>query len=233
MTTRYYEPVGIDLKLWADPKDFVQAELENELSAVEEIQTLSDNARTYLSGPDGLEAYDASLEIQRVRAANLVDFFDYSNTMINLNVKDGAWFTPVAVQAACGEEVGHEAILTIDGQTNTYWQHSANEAHEITWQLRDYTKRMAKLEVRIGSSSRNLLTDIDIYIADSIDGLDSPTNLVVSGVNLTTPNSWEEIDFVSKQNGRYIRFTGFGSQHAANEVRIQEVRAWVTTIQYN
>ncbi|MCP4878342.1 MAG: hypothetical protein GY896_23050 [Gammaproteobacteria bacterium] len=236
MAKRFYEPVSGDLVLWSDPAQFEKTQLEAELALVEQYQGYDDTVRTIIatcSGFDNLQAFDDDLTAKRTRLKDLIDFFDYSNTPLALNVKDGAWFTPIAVQGKCGEEVGHEAILTIDGSNTTYWEHAVGEAHQITWQLRDYRKRIGKLQVRIASSDRNLLTGIDIYIADNVDGLDSPGNLIKSGVNLVVPNSWEEIPFISKGNGQYIRFTGFGSQHASNEVRIQEIQAWVVTVEYD
>ncbi len=235
MGTRYYEPVSGDLKLWSDPATFVRADLEDELAAIEEIMALSDDARAILAGSEGLlAAYDQRLEDIKERLANLIDFFDYSNTPVTLNVKDGAWYTPVAVQSFCGEDIGQEAILTIDGQTNTYWQHDVDEQHNIVWQLRDYTKRIAKLEVRVGGSGRNLLTGLDVYIANTIDGLASTGNRVIEGGSLVVPNSWEELSWgPSKANGQYIRFADFQSQHANNYVRIQEIRAWVVTVEYD
>ncbi len=234
MPTRYYEPIAGDLKLWADPATYVRADLEDELAAIEEIMALSDDARIILAGGEAfLDAYDQNLEDMRERVANLVDFFDYSNTVVNLNVKDGAWYTPVAVESFCGEDVGREAIFTIDGQTNTYWEHDVDEQHDIIWQLRDYTKRIAKLQVRVGSSSRNLLTGLDVYIANTIDGLTSTGNRVIENGSLVVPNSWEELSWgPSKQNGQYIRFADFQSQHPDNYIRIQEIQAWVVTVEY-
>ncbi len=233
MVTRYYEPVADDLKLWADPAVFVRADLEDELAATEEIMALSDDARTLLAGPGGLEAYDESLELNKERLSNLIDFFDYSNTVLNLNVKDGAWFTPVAIESVCGEDTGQEAILTIDGQTNTYWEHDVDEQHNIIWQLRDYTKRIVKLQVRVGGSGRNLLTGLDVHIADNVADLSNVGSRVIENGSLTVPNSWEELTWgPSKKNGKYIKFADFQSQHANNYVRIQEIQAWVTTVEY-
>ncbi|MCP4900200.1 MAG: hypothetical protein GY906_24780 [bacterium] len=234
---RFYEPTAGDLTLWTDPNLFVKTNLEAELAVIEELRGLSNETRTFVALSQrypSLETYDEfHLDASRTRLKNLIDFFDYDNEPLNLNVKEGAWFTPLWVEDFCGEEVGDEAALSIDGQNNTWWQHNVDHAHEITWRLRDYKKRMSKMEVRVQSSSRHKLTDVDIYIADTVAGLTNPNNLVLSGVNLILTNAWEEIDFGSKRNGQYIRFTGFGSQHGNNEVRIADVRMRVVTVEYD
>ncbi len=236
MATRYYEPSSIDLRLWSDPALFVKADLEAELVVIEQYRGYDDTVRGIIaqcSGFDDLQAFDDNLTAQRTRLKDLIDFFDYSNVMVNLNTKDGAWFTPDAVEAVCGEETGHEAILTIDGETATYWEHTDDEEHHITWELRDYIKRIQKLQVRIGSSTRNLLTDLDIYASGTLSEIDNINNRIFTGINFTVNNTWEELVLISKKNIRYIKFVGFGSQHASNEVRIQEIQAWVTTVEYD
>ncbi len=237
MTERLYQRNDVAVPpiiiLWETSRDLTEEEFDQIISDGEEVLALSDDAYNAV----GAHCLDfptrEELQDQVDDAKDRLDYFSYEKRDHVLVVADGGWFTPIAVESVCGEEAGHEAILSIDGQNNTYWEHTADEAHDIIWQLRDYTKTIDKLEVRIGSSSRNLLTGIDIYIANLVDGLDSPNNLVASGVDLVSPNSWEEIDFVGRKTGQYIRFTGFGSQHASNEVRIQEIRAWVGTTPLN
>lgn len=236
MARRFYEPVNGDLQLWSDPNIFVEAELQEQLDIIEEYRALSYEAREELAprlNYTSVEEFDDDLDDQRERLSNLLDFFNYEDDSLTITIKDGAWFTPIAVQAVCGEEVDHEAILSIDGFNNTYWEHRTDEAHEITWQLRDYNKRIAGLEVRLGNNIRTQLTNLDVYVSKKISGLTKPENLVATGVNLTTPDAWNQISFSHKAMGKYIRFTGFGSVHSGNVVRIQEVRAWVVTIEYN
>ncbi|MCP4900882.1 MAG: hypothetical protein GY906_28275, partial [bacterium] len=219
MATRYYEPSSGDIVLWSDPALFVKADLEAELVPIEQYQSYDDTIRTILAqclGFEDLQDFDDDLTAKRTRLKDLIDFFDYSNVMVNLNTKDGAWFTPDAVEDVCGEEVSHEADLTIDGQTNTYWEHADDEEHHITWELRDYMKRIQKLQVRIGSSDRNLLTDLDIYASGTLAEIDNINNRIFTGINFTTNNTWEELVLISKKNIRYIKFVGFGSQHASN-----------------
>ncbi|MCP4895787.1 MAG: hypothetical protein GY906_02335, partial [bacterium] len=63
--------------------------------------------------------------------------------------------------------------------------------------------------------------------------IDNINNRIFTGINFTTNNTWEELVLISKKNIRYIKFVGFGSQHASNGVRIQEIQAWVTTVEYD
>jgi len=249
MAKRYYEPISGDLTLWKDPSIFVKEDLEADLSVIEEIQALSPEARSlyaqyhtmntlsYFVDLDSIDIsdFDDFLDELRTRLKNLIDFFDYNSTILNLNVKDGAWFTPEAVESVCGEDTGYPATNTIDGNTATYWEHDVNEQHNIIWRIRDYKKRISKIRVRVGSSSRNRLNGLDVYFSSTIDGLTNPSNRFITDAALATPNAWVEIEFdgSSKANGLYMKFADFQSDNPNNYVRIQEVQVWVTTIEYN
>lgn len=235
MAKRFYEPVSGDLTLWADPRSFVKADLEAEVLDLEVIINEDDIVREKLgncAGYQDLEDYDDYLNEQWSMKKDQIDFFDYLNTTLELTVKDGKWFTPDSVYSVCGADVGYPADNTIDGDTATYWEHDVNEQHEIIWQLRSYKKRMSKINLRIGSSSRNLLTGLDIYIADNVGGLYSVNNKVASGLSFSVANTWEEIEFPNA-NGKYIRFANFGSSNVDNWVRIQEIEIWVKTVEYD
>ena len=106
---------------------------------------------------------------------------------------------------------------------------TVDEQHEVILKLRDYPKKVEKIQIRRGANSRSALTNLDIYVAGSLSGLNNPDNLAISGVNLTVDADWNEIVFTKKQTGRYIKLTGFGSLHADNHARIREIQAWVTT----
>lgn len=233
---RFYEPVGGDLTLWADPKDFVKADLEAEVVELEFLMAQGDPVRERLgscSGFQTLEAYDAYLFTEWSRKKDIIDFFDYSNTTLELTVKDGEWFLPEAIEAICGEEIGFEGSKMIDDDWATYWQHDDNEAHEVDLRVRDYKKRMTKIRIRRSANPRSALNNLDVYVADNILQLDNPANLAATGVSISTDNDWNEIVFSSSKRGKYIRLTGFGSAHATNEVRIREIEAWVVTVEYD
>ncbi len=237
--TIYYQrrdlEVPPEINIWGDTSTLTAVELQDEVDAYGDIQALDDDAITILieGTPLTVEMYREMIQQEIDQRKDLIDFFDYEKTDVVLSVADADWFTPVSVEDFCGEEVGHEAVLTIDELNNTYWQHDTDHEHEITWKLREYKKRISKLQVRVGSSSRNLLTDVDVYIADDVALLGTPGALVTT-FDLTVPNSWEEVTWgPGKKNGRWIRFAGFKSQHANNEVRIQEVQMRVVTVEYD
>ncbi len=232
MAQRLYQPVSGDLVLWADPETFIQADLEGELSVIEELIALSDAARTSLAGPGGLEAYDASLDIIRSRLKDILDFFDYPTRIADFDVADGDWFIPVAIEDKCGEESGQEAVNAIDGNTTTFWQHNTDEEHQITFQLRDYSKRASKVRLYRGTNPRSALTNLTIQMANSIGGLSSPSNEAVTGASISVDDAWNEIEFTTEQIGKFVRLTGFDSLNANNQVRIREIEVWVETQQY-
>lgn len=236
MAIRLYEPVDIDLKLWADPKTFVKADLEVEVVELEFLIDQEDPVRLRLGNCAGfqtLEEYDAYLDSEWSRKKDIIDFFDYDTKVVNLTVKNGEWFSPILIEDVCGERVGNEAIYSIDGDTGTFWQDDTNEEHQITFKLREYSKRISKIRLWLDSNVRSQLTDITIQAANSVPGLDNPSNEAITGVNVSTPDAWNEIDFTTEQIGKFIRLTGFGSLNAVNQVRIREIEAWVETQMYD
>lgn len=236
MAQRFYQPVGDDLKLWADPKDFVKSDLEEEVLELEFLMSQGDVVREKLGNCAGfatLEAYDAYLYSEWSRKKDIIDFFDYSDTALNLTVKDGMWMTPDSVEDVCGERVGNEALYSIDGDTGTFWQDDTNEAHQITFNLRGYAKKVAKVRIYRGTNARSALDNLTIQIANSIPGLDIPANEAITGASISTDDAWNEIEFTTKQIGKIMRLTGFGSLNALNETRIREIEFWVETVEYD
>lgn len=236
MAIRLYEPVGIDIKLWSDPRIFEMAVLEAEVVDLDFLIAQDDPVRLRLGQCKGfqtLEEYDDYLDSEWGMRRDLIDFFDYDTKVVNITSKNGAWFLPIGVESFCGEEVGREAIYAIDGSQSTFWQHEDNEAHEIIFKLRDYKKRVEKIRIYRGSNARSALNNLDIYVANSIGGLDDPQNLAIADASIDIDDDWNEIVFSTKQRGRYIRLTGFGSENNSNESRIRELEAWVTTFEYD
>lgn len=236
MAQRLYELVSGDLKLWADPKNFVKADLEDEVADLEFLMAQSDLVREKLGNCAGfatLEAYDAYLDIEWSRKKDIIDYFDYSDRVVTLDVQDGAWFSPESIVDVCGERVGNEAIYSIDGDTGTFWQDDTDEPHQITFNLRDYAKKISKARIYRGANARSALDNLTIQVANSIPGLDNPANEAVTGVSISTDDAWNEIEFTTKQIGEIIRLTDFGSANALNESRIREIEFWVETQLYD
>lgn len=242
MAVRIYETVnaGADLKLWADPRTDAKTDLETEATTVEELQALSDNAKQYLIDNyvlgviNDVDQFDADLRARRDRAKDLVDYFDYEIVNRTLESRDGAWMTPEAVEAFCGEETGSEATRMIDGLNSTWWEHIANEAHQVDLRLRDYRKRGKKIRIRHGTNPREKLDNLTVYFANTLGGLDDAENRVIDNISpVWTEDAWNEFDFDFEQVGQYVRLTGFGSAQASNYVRIREIDVWVETQQYD
>ncbi len=238
MVQRYYErkdgQIPPKMKLWADPAEYVEADLQAIIDAREPLLALDDASLALVAPIQGGTVDDLRAAWQQDvdTAHDILDFFDYEKTTINLSVADGAWFTPEAVEMVCGEEVGNEAALMIDGNNTTYWQHDADEAHQVDLRLRNYSKKMTGLRIRRQTNERSALNNLDIYVASSLGGLDNPEQLAISGVTLSVDNDWNEIVFPSPARGKYIRLSGFGSAHAGNEVRIREIEARVIVHEY-
>ena len=239
MAVRYYEPksAGAELQPQADPKVFVKADLEAELAEILILQGFDVAVRERLAGCTGyqdLQSYDDFLESERWRLKDLIDFFDYTEDSINITKKDGAWFSPIAIEDFCAERVGDEAVNAIDGNTATFWQDNTEHTHQITFQLRDYPKKISKIRIYIGTNVRAQLDDITIQVANSVPGLDDPNNEHLTNFTPSwVVDSWNEIVFTTKATGRYIRLTGFGSANSLNQVRIREIEAWVETQNYD
>lgn len=234
MAIRWYRPRsgGTELELYVDPGLFTEVQDQADLAVFEEAQASSDPLREQLAAANGflnLGEYDAWLEDRIWEIKDRLDFYSYQNRDETITVRDGDWFTPIAIESVCGEEVGNPATNMIDGDNGTWWQHVDNEAHDVVLQLRDYRKRVTKIRIRRDNNVRSQLQNLDVYAALNTGNLDNPNNLKATGVELLTPADWNEVVFDSPRNCRYIRLTGFGSAQAANEVRIREIEAWVIT----
>lgn len=239
MARRYYERIsaGAELQLWSDPRTFVKADLEAEVAELEVIMAYPDEIRERLAGCNGfqtLDDYDDHLDDLWNQNKDILDFFDYDAGTVNITIREGAWFLPIAVEDVSGEDVGNEAALAIDGDNGTFWQHSVDQPHQITFRLRDHNKRISKLRFRRNTNARSELTNLTVQIAKSIPGLDNPNNLALENFTPTWVDSdWTEVVLTSKQFGKYIRLTGFGSNNNNNEARIREIEAWVETREYD
>ena len=236
MAIRFYRPkeAGTKLDLYIDPAEYSEAQDQLDLALVEEIQASSDPIREQLAVANGFANvgdYDAWLEDQIDELKDRLDYYSYENRDEVIPVRDGDWFTPEAVEAVCGEETGSGWVAAnmIDDDTQTWWQHNDDEPHEVTLRLRDYRKRVSKIRIRRGNNVRSQLNNLDVRAAMTIANLDNPESLRATGVELTVAQDWNEIDFTSPRNCKYIRLTGFGSAQADDEARIRRIEARVIT----
>lgn len=240
MARRWYEDVGggDDLNLFVDPESFNQTIDTNRLAVITEFQNLSDIARLELAGDAGepLSVYDEMLEEEEWELRDRLDYYDlYSNRVENVTVRDGAWFTPDAVESFCGEDVGEEAVQSIDGVNSTKWKHTADERHSIIYLLRSYPKKISKIRFRYNATEpvTEQLANVDVHAAKNLAKIDDAENILETGINITWPIGqgaiWVEHTLANKKaNARYIKLL-MDTAHASNTLQMREFAVWVET----
>lgn len=237
MARRFYEPKagGTELDLVIDPQTFTQVQDQDDLAIVTEFQTLSDVARAEVavrSGFPTLEAFDSNLTDRFEELSDRLDYYGYENRQETINVRDGAWFIPDAIAFRCGEEVGNEAGLAIDGVNSTSWRHNTDERHTFIVQLRPYSKRFGKIRIRhgAGGADREKLTNIDVRASRNLNNIGDANNLIATGLNPTwTPGDWTEIDFGTIVNRKIYLSLEFDTADAGNQAAIRELEVRVLT----
>lgn len=238
---RIWEPKdgGTRLLVADDKLEFTQAADQARITVITEIQNLSQAARESLAGGvDNLAAFDTALENEEFDIRDRLDYYAYDTRAENLTVADGAWFTPEAVEAFCGERVNNEATNSIDGDNGTVWQHFVDEAHSITYRLRSYPKKITKVRFRynLAEPPREQLSNLNIRASRALSQIDEVGNLLDSGLNITWPvgqgATWVEHTLTTpKTNARYVKLDGFGSADGSNHAQIREFQVWVETKQ--
>lgn len=239
----FYQQDGVDptqIFVWADPATEDTDELGNDtLTALQQLQTLGDESLALLAGggipglvppqPD-LQTLKDFIDKEVNRRRDILDYPSYDlKTEQILNVFDGMWMLPEAVESVSHENVGEEGPLSIDGLNTTWWQSDQAGLRVATYRLRTYTKRLERIRLRspVGDL-RAQLQNVTIKVANTIANLDS--NVVDSGVNFThAGNDWIEHPFPSPHNGLYIRIETDDSLHASDHIRIREVQSRVIT----
>lgn len=111
------------------------------------------------------------------------------------------WFTPTAIHAKCGEDASEPATYTIDGDLDTYWEHSIGHEHWIIFDLGE-TKTVQKVRLYCSSTLMALrICEVTaVYINDTHDGSGGSKGSLVLPASGT---QWYEID-VTDTSGRYI-----------------------------
>lgn len=244
MALRYYErrdganpPV---IKLWKDPREWNEADLQAEVDHHEEILSLSDDALSIIVQALGgigslgntLDDFKVALQDKVDANKDLIDYFSYAKTSVEIPIAAGDWYTPEAVELRCGEESGYEAELAVDGDAGTLWVHQADEEHDLVFRLRGYPKRATKIRIRRDASPDSELTGLDVYAATTLGGLSNPLTLAATNTTLPLPTEWNEVEFDHPRRLKFLRLAGFGSVHPTNQVRIRELQVWVTTQDY-
>lgn len=240
MARRWYESksAGTALQIFEDASLFTQVDDTDRVNAVAAIRALSDNVRTAIAldcGFPNLQAYDDELEEEEYELRDRLDYYSYENRNENLNVRDGAWFIPEAVESFPGELVGFEAALMIDGDNVSQWRYTPplpTDRLEWVLRLRSYPKKITKIRFRHGGPGNiaEQLIDVNVSAAKALSQIDEASNIIVSGI---IPNwlagSWVEIVFPTpKINARYIKIN-CNTNSLVNEIRVREINVRVET----
>lgn len=239
---RWFEPRagGTRLQVIRDKFNFDKADDEARLAVINEIQALSDSARQLVAGGTPLADFDTDLQLEEWQIRDRLDYYDlYSNRQETITVRDGAWFTPDAVESFCGESGTDVVGQSIDGLNNTIWRHTVNERHNVIYRLRDYPKKISKIRFRYANNEpdRERLTSLDVHASKNLNRIDDVESILEQGINISWPvgagNTWvEHVLAQKKANARYIKLS-FTTDDPNNVMAIREFAVWVETRQVN
>ena len=248
---RLYEPraASTELTVVRDRFFFTKAQDQADLDVITDIigdpnadppkPGLPDATRQAIAGSLPLDEYDQQLEEQEYVLRDRLDYYDYTTRVDQRTVADGEWFSPVAVESVCGETAPNVAARMIDGDEATFWRHASNEQHVITFQLRDYPKKIERIRFLYGAgeSARERLNNITVKAAKGLARLDDADNILESGINPTWPsgissNTWVEHTLASKKlKARYVKLEISDTDNGQNQAQIREFEVWVGTRQ--
>ena len=247
MAKQFYQLVAgtpDTIVVWDDPQNLTdQATLQAQVDALTPFQSLSDGARTLLAqggvpgagipgGFPDLQSFDDFLNDEIERIQDIIDYYGYSAKQETIaNVRDGADYTPIAIESFSAETVGFEAANSIDGDNGTGWQPGAQPA-SITYRVRDHRKNIEAIKLWIPNNTlRTYLQGLTVRAAQSLSQIDDPGNIVVNSVNLahTPGQALQTVTFDFKKRARYVKLDIDGSAHAQNEIEIRTFLARVTT----
>lgn len=244
MAVRLYEPFagGTKLRLYIDPQVFVLADDVARRALINDQQGLLDPARTDLAicknAPD-LATFDQQQRDEDEDILDRADYPNYETRVHQITVADGAWFSPIAVDAGtlCGEEVGQEASRAIDGISTTFWRHTENHQHVIVFELRAYPKKIAKIRFLYGAneSGRERLNNMSVHAAKAINKLDDPDNILETGINIVWPTGISVDTFVEhtlakkKNKARFVKLVIDDTDNSTNQAQIRDFEVWVET----
>jgi hypothetical protein len=141
---------------------------------------------------------------------------DYTGSLKVTSEYNPFWTTPTSVYDRCGQDGGHPASNTIDGNTNSYWRHSATENHWITFDMGE-TIPISRIRIYQQSYDWGGSDGIEIYVSDDPENWGSP---VWSG--RIDGNNWETSGSFSAE-GRYVKLVTLSTSSSQRlyEVQVQ------------
>lgn len=258
MANLYYDPIngGVDLQVWKDPQVVTRESLEDERDALLNIQGLSDELReiiaanglssiglpSFIGVPEPLTSFDQYIEDELDRLRDVLDYFEYESGQADFSIRTGDWFLPEAVESFTddnGSDVVTNAIDAANGgdpdpndpENSTFWQSEISGTRQITFRLRDYSKRVEGIRLRTNNGdTRSQLQDLTVRASNALGMIDDPGNIMVSGVNVNDARGWFEINF-TKHKCRYIKIEAATSNFGTPDVlriRSMQVRVGIT-----
>lgn len=236
MARKFWEKVNnTKIQFYDDPNDFLEADVDARITELQTILALPDNAKALLvqSFPSvTTEAeFNKIFEDELDLLADRKDNFGNQTVTVQdtIDVIDHRWMSPSEMSVApgvihsfCGEEVANLAAFAIDGIGANSWQHDVDEVHELIIDL-GYKKRIDGLRVKNTASPGNplLLSGVDIFVANGINGLDDPDNLVGLDLAFTDPSDNDRT--LTTKTGRYIKMTVGSTGHGSNHITIRDI----------
>lgn len=234
---------GTLLRVYQDPEEAEQADVSGRLLIMQEIRGLSDGTRTLwaqVGVPQigigvfpSLQDFDDLLDTEIDRLSDILDYYDYDARDETLVVRDGAWFTPVAVESVTDENSGEEAVKAIDGDFTQWWQSDAAGERKIVFRIRDYNKRLTGLRLRTtAGDERTWLRAATISVSGAIGAIDDPDRIASSNVDFDYDgDAWMEHTLASPMTGKYLQIAVSTSAFSnSDQVRIREIEVRVGTL---
>lgn len=222
-----------ELRFYTDPAVFILADVTARIAELQANLALPDHQKALMTVPAGVQTnaeFDQFFTDELELLADIADFFAYAPRIETLNVADFAWMSPAdltlgpgTIDSVCGEEIGNEAVLAIDGvPAGSNWQHDTDHAHSITIDL-GYTKRLDGIRFDLPASpgAALILHGIDVYVAKKLANL--PDNQVGFGLDMGVSPSGP-IDFnLTAHNGQFIQIDVASTDHASNHITIRDL----------
>ena len=246
MAKQFYQLSGSDLLVWDDPQNLsTQAEIQSRIDALTPFQQLADGSRELLAqggvpgagipgGFSDLASFDTWLTDEIERLQDIRDYYDYSTKQETIgNVRDGAWWTPEAVESVSDEGVS-PAVNALDGVGSTFWETDQAPA-SIIFRLRSYRKNVESIRLWTPNNMlKTFLNGITVRASQGLGMIDDASNVMASNISIQNDgDAWSDIVFANPNNPtgrkrcRYIKLDIPGSQHAQDVIQIRRIEARV------
>lgn len=250
MAKKYWERVGGNqIRFYDEPLQVLKDETLARISELQEILAAPDHIKAFIAQAN--PAISTEEEFEKVftdeleELAERLDYWEMDTLEEMFDIADSGWFKlsdgqlgPGTVVAVCGEEIGNEAALAIDGLSGTNWQHDHDhtgeldadenpaEFHDIVFDM-GYKARIDGIRFNLGATPGNplQLSDVNVYISSSENGVfNNPNTHVGVALEATAPNNgnFAELDLTIR-TGRFVRITVGSTGHNSDHITIKEV----------